>query len=724
MPNQTRYYISAMDCPTEEQIIRNGLRGHDSVASLDFDLLNRVLTVTHPDGSSPERVAQALEKLGMAPKLAESQQSVLEAQAESQSKKKREWALLALSGLLAGGAEIVAWATRDESSKFIIGMVLLSVALSGQGTFRKALTSVRTLTLNINFLMALAVIGAALTGQWPEAAMVTFLFGVAEQIESYALERARHAISALARLAPETATIWHTHAGESDGHWHEVPASEVSVGERVRVKPGERIPLDGLVLEGASAVNQTPITGESLPLEKTPGDSVFAGTINGRGLLVIEVTAARGDTTLDRIAKAVQQAQSEKAPTQRFVDTFARIYTPTVVALAALVAVVPPLLGLGGWMDWLYKALVLLVIACPCALVLSTPITVVSGLAAAARHGILIKGGAFLEGGRHLKTIALDKTGTLTTGKPIVTDVVSLSDGSPESLLHLAASLDAGSEHPVASAIVHSCAKGHDCKHFPVVEFEALVGRGVTGKLDGRRYYVGNHRLTEENQVCGPHVESVLERLESEGKTPVILTDEKKALAVLGVADTLRESSLQAVQELHALGLRVVMLTGDNQRTAEAIARQVGVDDVRGELLPEDKLRAIDALLSESGPGSVAMVGDGINDAPALARASVGLAMGAVGTDTAIETADVALMEDDLRKLPVFIQLSRKTHQILTQNIALALGIKIIFFALALLGKATLWMAVFADLGASLLVVANSLRMLQSPPSTGEMDAG
>ena len=713
MQNQTRYYISAMDCPTEEQIIRNGLKSHPAVERLDFDLINRVLTVTLAVGSDPATVEVALGKLGMPAQIADSHESVQKAQEETSKGHKLKWVWLGLSGALAGGAELTAWLTGNEKSAVVIGMVLVSLGLGGRDTFRKAFTSLKTLTLNINFLMALAVVGAMVVGQWPEAAMVTFLFGVAELIESYSLEKARGAISALMQLAPETASVWDVHEGETEGHWHEMPVAEVALGQSIRVKPGERIPLDGKVLEGASAVNQAPITGESLPVEKQVSDSVFAGTINGRGLLVIEVTAAKGNTTLDRIAKAVRDAQSEKAPTQRFVDKFARIYTPSVVVLAILVAVLPPLFGFGGWSVWLYKALVMLVIACPCALVISTPVTVVSALAAAARQGILVKGGGYLEAGKNLKVIALDKTGTLTTGRPVVTDVIPLGDGSPEYLLHLAASLDAGSEHPVASAIVASCALGHDCKPLPVMEFEALVGRGVTGTLEGRRYYVGNHRLTEENKVCGPHVEEVMARLESEGKTPVILTDDTQALAVLGVADTLRETSVAAVKELHQLGIRTVMLTGDNQRTAEAIAKEAGVDDPKGDLLPEHKLTAIEELLKEFGAENIGMVGDGINDAPALAKASVGFAMGAAGTDTAIETADVALMEDDLRKLPAFVRLSRKTSQVLVQNISLALGIKVVFFALALAGKATLWMAVFADLGASLLVVGNGLRMLR-----------
>ena len=717
---QTRYYISAMDCPTEEQIIRNGLKGHLGVESLDFDLIHRVLTVT---GSS-EGVAQALNSLGMAGQVVESAENINKAQEETKKGQKLKWILLGISGVLAASAEILEWAmpghreganATSGPNYLVVGLVIAALILGGRDTFRKAWVSLKTFTLNINFLMALAVVGAICVGQWPEAAMVTVLFALAEQIESYSLDRARGAIASLVEITPETARVWHFHLGEegiNSAHWHEMLVGEVASGTKIQVRPGERIPLDGTVLSGSSAVNQAAITGESMPIEKQMGSTVFAGTLNGRGVLEIEVTAAKGNTTLDKIAQAVRDAQSQKAPTQRFVDQFAKIYTPSVVVLALLMAIIPPLF-VGHWSEWLYKALVLLVIACPCALVISTPITVVSGLAAAAQQGILIKGGAYLEGGSRLKTIALDKTGTLTNGRPVVTDVVPLGDGSPEYLLHLAASLDAGSEHPVASAIVASCAKGHVCKLTPVVDFEALVGRGVTGILDGRRYYVGNHRLTHDNEVCGPHVEEILERLESEGKTPVILTDEAQALAVLGVADTLRTTSQEAITQLHALGIKTLMLSGDNQKTAEAMAQKLGIDHAQGEMLPEDKRTKIEKLLSEQGSDSIGMVGDGINDAPALALASIGFAMGAAGTDTAIETADVALMHDDLRKLPLFLRLSRKTRQILIQNIAIALILKVIVLALDLTGHPSLWLAVFADMGASLLVIANGLRMLR-----------
>jgi Cd2+/Zn2+-exporting ATPase len=438
-------------------------------------------------------------------------------------------------------------------------------------------------------------------------------------------------------------------------------------------------------------------------------------------MLEFRVTANKGNTTLDRIIHTVQEAQGQRAPTQRFVDQFALYYTPAVVVFAVLVAVVPPLLFGAAFQPWFYKALVMLVIACPCALVISTPVTVVSGLAAAARQGILVKGGVHLENGRLLKAVALDKTGTLTHGKPVVTDVVPLVDRPKDELLQLAASVDAHSEHPIAAAIVSAWQDSGKTERvlLPSSSFDSITGRGARAVVEGQLYHVGNHRLCEELGVCGLHVEEVLGRLEKEGKTAVILATASEPLCVIGVADTVRGHSAEAIRQLHALGVTSVMLTGDNQTTASAIAIQVGIDDARGNLLPEEKLAVIDELIRRY--GQVGMVGDGINDAPALAKASIGFAMGSAGTDTAIETADVALMDDDLRKVPHFIRLSRDTSRVLRQNIALAIGIKAVFFILALAGKATLWMAVFADMGASLIVVFNGMRLLKYKATTHQI---
>lgn len=708
---ETKLRIAKMDCPTEEQLIRKRLQGVDGVVALEFDLMHRELTVKHGlDNEAP--IVAALKECGMDPEPIITSSTGSRARSRNGDVSPWPTVLLGASGVAAIAAEIAAWTTGRESSPLVMALAALSMITGGRETVKKGLIAVRNLTLNINFLMTVAIAGALAIQEWPEAAMVTFLFALAEQIEAHSLDRARNAVRALMEMTPEKGTV------KRDDSWIEVDAGAISMGEVMRVRPGERIPLDGKVVAGRSSVNQAPVTGESIPVKKELGDPVFAGTVNELGALEIEVTANRGNTTLDRIVRSVQQAQAERAPTQRFVDRFARYYTPAVVVFAIVTAVVPPLAFGAPFHAWLYKALVLLVIACPCALVISTPVTVVSGLAAAARRGILIKGGTYLEGGHHLKAVALDKTGTLTHGKPEVTDVIPMNGMPAEALLTIAASIDAPSEHPVARAIVARWAHGSGTPHdlLPVQDFESITGRGIKATVGGQVYYMGSHRLAEDRGVCRPAVERVLERIESESKTAAVLTSEQEPLCVFAVADAPRDTSIEAVKRLHALGIITVMLTGDNARTGAAIAKAVGIDDVRGDLLPEDKVNAIDALLAEH--GAVGMVGDGINDAPALAKATIGFAMGAAGTDIALETADVALMQDDLRKLPEFIELSRKTGAILTTNIVLALGIKAVFFALALAGVATLWMAVFADMGASLLVVFNGLRLLRGAPDT------
>lgn len=537
--------------------------------------------------------------------------------------------------------------------------------------------------------------------------MVTFLFTLAELIEAKSLDRARNAIRGLMELAPETATV-----RQQDGNWLDMAAKEVPLGAVVRLRPGERIALDGIVTSGRSAVNQAPITGESMPVDKAEGDVVFAGTINETGSFEYRVTAEASHSTLSRIIHAVESAQGSRAPTQRFVDQFAKIYTPSIFAIALLVAILPPLLNGGSWLDWIYKALVLLVIACPCALVISTPVTIVSGLAAAARKGILIKGGVYLEEGHQLTTLALDKTGTITHGKPAQTDFIALTGDDVTQIHTLAASLAARSDHPVSLAIARA-ANESGIVLLDVAEFAAILGRGVKGSIDGHTYQLGNHQLIEDLGLCSADIEAKLMPLERQGKTAVLLANQTGVLGIFAVADTVRDTSRQAIAELHSLGVKTLMLTGDNVHTAEAIASEVGIDEARGNQLPENKLTTIEQLLKDGNGGKIGMVGDGINDAPALARADIGFAMGAAGTDTAIETADVALMDDDLRKIPAFVRLSRDTAAILKQNIALALGIKLVFFMLTFIGMATMWMAVFADMGASLIVVANGLRLLR-----------
>ena len=701
-PTTAVYHIEQMDCPTEVALIRKSLENLDGIRALTFDLMARTLKVEH-SLSDDRPIINVITALGMTPALQPSQEGTTLRAETTPAISRTQWVLTAVAGVAALGSEAVAYATDNETSLLVAMLVTIAVLAGGLDTLKKGWVALKTFTLNINLLMSVAVIGAVLIGEWPEAAVVIWLFGLAEMIETMSLDRARNAIRGLMALAPETAA-----SRQPDGSWAETKAEAVPLGAIVRVKPGERIALDGVVEAGRSSINQAPITGESIPVEKQPGDPVFAGTINERGTLEFRVTARKGETTLDRIARSVQEAQGQRAPTQRFVDQFARVYTPVVFIIALLVAFVPPLAFGQPWFDWIYKALVLLVIACPCALVISTPVTVVSGLTAAARRGILVKGGLYLEQGRQLKSIALDKTGTITHGKPVLTHVIPFGSMTRVAVLRLAASLETLSEHPVAAAIV----TGYGDKPLAgVTRFEALTGYGIKGDIDGDTYYLGNHRLVEQLNICNPELEQMLNCLEEEAKTAMVLATTGELLAVLAVADTVRNTSQEAVSALKALGVTPVMLTGDNGKTAEAIAQQVGIAETYAELLPQDKLAIITKLL-ERGP--VGMVGDGVNDAPALAKSSIGFAMGTAGTDTAIETADVALMQDDLRKLPEFIALSRRTSAVLWQNIALAIGIKVIFFALTFTGYTSLWVAVFADMGASLIVVFNGLRLLQS----------
>jgi len=697
---RTTLHIAKMDCPTEEALIRDKLARLPGIGPMEFNLVQRTLTLTHAAGSLAAAI-EGIRALGMDAQA----QTIERPVASAEKSAAKAWWPLVVSGVAATSAEIVH--LFDGGNHWLeAGLAILAILVAGLPTYRKGWIAVRNLNLNINALMSIAVTGAMLIGEFPEAAMVMFLFAVAEVIEARSLDRARNAIQGLMDLAPETATV----SGE-DGAWSEVAAASVAVGARARVKPGERIALDGIVVAGRSSVDQAPITGESLPVDKSEGDPVFAGTINQAGAFEYRVTATATKSTLARIIHAVEQAQGARAPTQRFVDRFARVYTPAVLVVAVLVAIVPPLLLGTAWLDAIYQALVLLVIACPCALVISTPVTIVSGLAAAARRGILIKGGVFLEEGRKLDLIALDKTGTLTHGKPAQTDMEAVAGHDLASARVIAASLAARSDHPVSQAVAKEAAAS-GLATLPVDDFAAIPGRGVRGRIEGRAYHLGNHRLIEELRLCSPALEARLELLERQGKTVVMLADESQVLALFAVADTLKPTSRAAVAELHALGIATLMLSGDNPHTAQAIARQVGIDEARGNLLPEEKLAALEALIAAG--RKVGMVGDGINDAPALARADIGFAMGAAGTDTAIETADVALMDDDLRKIPTFVRLSRETALVLKQNIAAALGIKAIFIVLTMLGEATMWMAVFADMGASLLVVFNGLRLLRN----------
>jgi Cd2+/Zn2+-exporting ATPase len=713
-----RFRIPAMDCAAEESDIRRALNSVAGIRSLNFQLIARTLIIDAPG----EAIGQALEAIGKAGykilPVVEGGAPGDEARGAHDHDHSHDHGHGLPSGLprlvlalaLAGAAEAFSMLAPAGLPWTMAGMAvaLAAIYLAGLDVYKKGFTALFRRRLNINALMTVAVTGAFLIGQWPEAAMVMALYSIAELIEALAVDRARNAIKGLMALAPEKAEM-----REASGSWKTVPLNDVAMGATVRVRPGGRIPLDGSVTAGASAVNQAPVTGESIPVDKAVGDAVFGGTINETGELELLVTAAAGDSTLARIIHAVEQAQGTRAPTQTFIDRFAAIYTPAVFIMALAVALLTPLLLDWSWLQALYKALVLLVIACPCALVVSTPVTVVSGLATAAGRGILIKGGSYLEDARLLKAVALDKTGTLTQGKPALVDsqiwmqANQVNHADRAAIRQIAASLAARSDHPVSKAI----ASGLGGEVLPVEAFGALAGRGVQGTVNGRLYMLGNHRLMEERGQCSAELEAALAVHEAQGRTLTLLAGEQGVLGIFAVADTLRPSSKQAIAQLKALGVTPVMLTGDNAATARAVGAHAGIIDARGNLLPEDKLAAIRQMQSQYGP--TGMVGDGINDAPALAQADIGFAMGGAGTDIAMEAADVVIMNDSLTRIADTVRLSRRTHAILWQNIALALGIKAVFFVLAIFGSATMWMAVFADMGASLLVVANGLRLLR-----------
>jgi len=581
-----------------------------------------------------------------------------------------------------------------------MALAVAAIVLAGLGIYASGWRSLLKLKLGIDALMAVAVTGAFLLGQWPEAAMVMALYALAERIEEAAEARARNAVGSLLALRPERAEVL-----GMDGNWTELSLADIDVGATVRIRPGARVPFDGDVSSGNGAVDESSVTGESLPVDKAPGDRLFAGTLNRNAALEFKVTAADGNTTLDRTIRTVQEAQSARAPSQRLVDRFSAIYTPAVFAVAVVVAVGAPLLLDWAWRDAIYRALVLLVIACPCALVLSTPVTVVSALAAAARRGILIKGGIWLEQARTLRLVAFDKTGTLTEGRPVLVSQAVLQGNDGQTTLASALALAARSDHPVSQAL----AGGLEGNAASVDDFQALAGRGVSGRIGGHEWLLGNRRLMQERGLWTDAVEKAVAADEAAGRSVTLLADSQAVRAVFAVADRLRPSAREAIAELAGLGVATAMLTGDHAAAAHAMAKEAGIDEVRAGLLPEDKLAAIREL--QQTHGVVAMAGDGINDAPALASADLGFAIGAAGTDVAVETAGIVILQDDLRRVAEVVRLSRRTRAVLLQNFAIALGLKLIFLGLAIAGVASMWMAVFADVGASLLVIANGLRM-------------
>lgn len=603
---------------------------------------------------------------------------------------------------------VISWFLGEQlGEEHLLPMIgyAASILIGGYTLFIKGLKNLSRLKFDMNTLMTIAIIGAAIIGKWGEGATVVILFAISEALERYSTDKARQSIGLLMDIAPKEALI---RRGNEEMMIH---VEDIQVGDIVIVKPGQKLAMDGLVIKGTSTLNQAAITGESVPVTKTIDDEVFAGTLNEEGLLEVKVTKRAEDTTISKIIHLVEEAQAERSPSQAFVDKFAKYYTPAMVLLALLIVVVPPLFG-GDWSQWIYRGLAVLVVGCPCALVVSTPVTVVTAIGNAAQNGVLIKGGIHLEEAGHLKAIAFDKTGTLTKGIPAITDIVTYG-GNENELLTVTAAIEKGSQHPLASAIVRKAEEnGLNLNGVSVEEFQSITGKGVKAKVNNEMYYVGSPNLFEElHQTIESTIKERITRMQTEGKTVMVLGTEKEILSLIAVADEMRETSKEVISKLNHIGIETVMLTGDNQRTAEAIGKQVGVSDIKADLLPEDKLNFIKELLGKH--QSVGMVGDGVNDAPALAASSVGVAMGGAGTDTALETADIALMSDDLSKLPYTIKLSRKALAIIKQNITFSLAVKLVALLLVMPGWLTLWLAIFADMGATLLVTLNSLRLLK-----------
>jgi len=694
--SKTLLRVGGLDCGECAAGLEKKIAHMAGVRSAVVNFATGILTVEHT--LDEREIIQAVERAGF---TAEKYLPASKSMPQEGWRSNPRTQTTIISGLLFACAVVVNWLGGSEA--VVIGLYAATAIVGGYHPARAGFYAVRDLSVDMNFLMTTAIIGAAAIGEWSEGAAVAFLFALGNTLQTYTMDKTRRSIRALMELAPPEALVLR------DGQEQRLPVEAVTIDDTILVKPGERIAMDGMVLSGSSAVDQAPITGESLPVGKNAGDAVFAGTVNGHGALAIKVTKVAADSTLAKIMHLVEEAQAEKAPSQQLVDVFAKYYTPAVLFAACAVMIVPWLLLDQPFAPWFYKGLVLLVISCPCALVISTPVSIVSAIGNASRQGVLIKGGAYLERIGSIQAVAFDKTGTLTYGHPVVTDIVPLNGMKSDDLLDMAAAVEKWSEHPLAQAIM---AQVHSESIKPAVNFQALVGRGAQAEIDGETIYVGNLRLFEELGHVPALYEAGLEALERQGKTVIFVGTTQANFGMIAIADTVRQNAADAVLALRSAGMRhVAMITGDNRRVAEAIGGQLALNAVYSDLMPEDKVTAVQKLRRQY--GSMVMVGDGINDAPALAAADVGIAMGGAGTDVALETADIALMGDDLGKLAYIVKLSRKTVAVIKQNISFAITVKTAFVILTFAGLANLWLAVFADMGAALLVTFNGMRLMR-----------
>lgn len=618
---------------------------------------------------------------------------------------KRNIALIISLGFIL--VAVISQLSLGEDHLLTKALYILAIIIGGFDLFKEGFSDLIKLDFSMESLMTIAIIGAAFIGEWAEGSIVVILFAISEALERFSMDKARQSIRSLMDIAPKEALIRRNNVEQL------VSVDKIDIDDIMIIKPGQKIAMDGLVINGHSSVNQAAITGESVPVEKQLDDEVFAGTLNEEGVLEVKVTKKVTDTTIAKIIHLVEEAQGERAPAQAFVDKFAKYYTPFIIIMALLIVVVPPLFFGGDWNKWLYQGLSILVVGCPCSLVISTPVSIVSAIGNAAKNGVLVKGGVYLEEIGHLRAIAFDKTGTLTKGKPVVTDFIATSSETDINYLSIISSLESLSQHPLASAILNEANKTNvDYKSIQIEDFQSITGKGLTGIHQNIRYYIGSPKLFSASVIEETAVKVQYRQFQEQGKTAMYFGTDEQILGVIAVADEVRDSSAAVISELHKLSIEhTIMLTGDNTKTAESIGKQLGVTEIKGDLMPQEKLDSIKALRTTY--NKVAMVGDGINDAPALAASTVGIAMGGAGTDTALETADVALMGDDLQKLPFIVRLSRQTLKVIKQNITFSLGIKLLALLLVIPGWLTLWIAIVADMGATLLVTLNGLRLMK-----------